>query len=210
MKPVFFVRAPEQAMSSPTVLQMTVSAAGGQVGGLDKSMRDDLDAITAQKIGDLVIDEETGEVLEWPEGVSGDKISALILRAVQARRNREGWEQAEALYKRAIGDQLSRAGVKAAKTQWGTASWRAPQPSPVGRADRLEAIAELHELTGTDLLLIYSCGTHIDGKRLLLLAEKVPSLAKAITEMIEWRETKVHVRIDPPREAAPEIEVIGR
>jgi hypothetical protein len=122
------------------------------------------DGIDAIKIGDVIIDEETGEILAMPEGL-GDPLEWLTHKAKEANEASKAWAAQKGMYHAAIGRLLAEAGVKAMKTPHGT-------PMHMTRTDRRasgdavhRAIAE-HELSPAQQRVIFLCAASYNVKEL--------------------------------------------
>jgi len=160
----------------------------------------------AVKIGDLLIDEETGEVLEWPEGVSGDKFEWLTLRAKQAQANIDGWKAVEAHLRRALGHMLG--DQRSIKTAYGTPRW-ASRVDRIAKPERVPKVVQEFELSREGELAIWMTAKELDPKRIDVLPEElVPAEAKRL--LVEDVPRGPWVQIDPPRAAPPEIERVSR
>lgn len=154
------------------------------------------------KIDDVVIDSETGEILEMPPGFSGDQLEWFVVRARQAREQEQTWKAAGGYFRKVIGGLLTQAGEKTIRTQHGIASWRGRQNRKADPA-RLEGVAAEYELDADAVTSILSTAKTLDVKRLdelkaIIDPEAIDAL---ITEdPTEW------VQVDAPRLAAPKIE----
>ena len=157
------------------------------------------------RIGDLVVDGKTGEILEWPEGISQDRFDWITNQARQAEDNMKGWERALILYKLTLGQLLTESGKKSLPTPYGTPRWgqRDNTQAPV---ERVPEIADKHELGTEALLFIYGCASRLSVPRLRELKRMYPKLAPAIDDLIEPGMSNPWVQIDKPRQVAPEIE----
>lgn len=158
----------------------------------------------AIKIDDLVIDEETGEILETPEGI-GDPLEWLTHRANEANAASNAWKAASGMYKKAIGELLNQAGVKSMRTQHGTPGWRG-RLTRTGRPERLPEVAKEHELSRAQENAILACAKTLDAK-LLDDLENVPK--EATRALIDESETS-WVQITPSKPTPPEIEKVQR
>jgi hypothetical protein len=158
----------------------------------------------AVKIGDLIIDEETGEILEMPEG-AGEPLEWLTHRANEARAASKAWEGIGGMYKKAIGQLLIKAGVKSMRTQYGTPGWRG-RLTRTGRPERLPEVAKEHELSRDQQNAILGCASALDAKKLDAL-EGVPKEAKA--GLVDESESS-WVQISPATPQPPEVERVLR
>lgn len=153
-------------------------------------------------IDGMTIDTESGEILEMPEGFSGDKLGWLCVRARQCREQETTWKQAAGYYKQGIGALLNQAGQKSIATEFGRASWRGRQ-NRTGDPSKIDQVAREFELDADQMTAIYATATKLDPKELdLLKAGVVPpeAIDALITESpSEW------VQVDAPRLDAPNI-----
>lgn len=158
----------------------------------------------AVKVGDLLIDESTGEVLEWGD-VSGDRFEWLTLQAIRAQRSIDGWEQALGIIKRALGWMLSQADQRSIRTPYGTPRW-ASRVDRVAAPERVPKVIEAFELPREVEMLIWMTAKSLDPKKLTELEANgiLPEgIAKAL---IEDKPRGPWLQIDAPREQPPEIE----
>ena len=158
----------------------------------------------AVKVGDLVIDEETGEILETPEGI-GDPLEWLTHKTNEAIRAGKAWEGIAGMYKKALGELLNKAGVKSMKTQYGAPGWRS-RPNRKVRVDRLPDVIKDYELTHAQIeaLLLCAPGLRVNEVELLDL----PDGAKE--KLIEDGLPTAYLQITPPTPMPPDIERVKR
>lgn len=172
---------------------------------IEQASRDLRDAIGhAVKVGDLLVDEESGEVLEWGD-VSGDKFEWLTLQAKRAQANIDGWEQALGILKRALGRMLTEADQRSIKTPYGTPRW-ASRVDRVATPERVPLVVERYELGREIEALIWMCAKSLDPKKLDELASLGGVQGEAIRALIEDKPRGPWLQIDSPREQPPEIE----
>ena len=167
-------------------------------------MASETDAI---RIDDLIIDEETGEILQLPVGI-GDPLEWLTFRAADAGAAEKAWKAAAGMYKKAIGELLNQAGVRSMQTQHGTPGWRG-RTTRTGRPDRLPKIAEEYELTRRQKNAILACASELDAKRLdeLLRKDLIP---REVRDALIDESGSSWVQISPAKPAPPEIERVKR
>jgi hypothetical protein len=171
------------------------------------------DGIDAIKIGDVIIDEETGEILAMPEGL-GDPLEWLTHKAKEANEASKAWAAQKGMYHAAIGRLLAEAGVKAMKTSHGT-------PMHMTRTDRRasgdavhRAIAE-HELSPMQQRAIFLCAASYNVKELEALRTGDGDNVRAVTvpdEVIDGMiETSVSawVQVRPPTPNPPPAERVS-
>lgn len=171
-----------------------------------KALLDEMAANALVKVGDIVVNEETGEIVEWPEG-AGDRLEALVMRCRQAQENADGWKQAEAVLKRAIGRLLDEAGVKSLTTAYGTASWRSRTDTRLPLRDFAE-YAHKVELPRADVLAVVAVLGALPVSK-----DTEAALKETLGSDVDWLVTRSPsapwVQIDRPRTAPPRIERIG-
>jgi len=66
----------------------------------------------AIRVGEFVVDEETGELLDWPDGIGPDRIDALQSAHLLAREQEAQWKLAKQAMGRAVGAALGRLGLR--------------------------------------------------------------------------------------------------
>ena len=158
----------------------------------------------AIKIGDLIIDEETGEILQLPEGV-GDPLEWMTHQANEARAAEKAWAAVGGMYKTALGDLLTKAGVKSMRTKYGAPGWRSRRNRKV-RLDRLPQILEDHELSHEDVLTLLLCASELSVTK--VEAGDLP--ADALKELIDETPPATWVQITPASPQPPDIETVKR
>ncbi len=159
----------------------------------------------AIKIGDLIIDEHTGEILQLPEGI-GEPLAWLTHKANEAIRASKTWEGIGGMYKKALGELLNQAGVKSIKTEYGAPGWR-ERKNVRARVDRLPQVIEDFELDHGDLLGLLMCVSGLDVKRLNAL-KGLPDGAKE--KLIDEQPSTMYVQITPAAPMPPPIESVTR
>lgn len=174
---------------------------------LDDPPIEQRDGIAALKIGDLLIDEETGEVLEWPAGSGADRLAYLTRQCVEAQRAVKAWETALNAYRAAIGRLLDDAGIDSVRTQHGAAAIR-NRTNRVGRPERVPDVADRYELRREQVEAIWQCAATLDAKRLLALSEAGAIPDDAARDLIDSK-TIAYVQVTAARPAPPSIERAG-
>lgn len=162
---------------------------------------------SAVKIGDVIIDEQTGEILECPEGI-GDRMEWLTHLAVEAKDQEKTWASAGGMYRQAIGKLLDEAGQKRIATEYGIPGWRA-RLDRRAKPDNLPELIKEHELSEGQVNAVFTTARELDVGRLDILVKQgvIPApVARGLTTEKEssW------VQIDVKRKAAPEVERIER
>ena len=173
---------------------------------IERASRELRDALRgAVKVGDALVDEETGEVLEWPEGISSDRFEWLTLQAIRAQQNIAGWEQNLGILKRALGWMLSKADQRAIKTQYGTPRW-ASRVDREARPERVPQVLEAFEIPRETEMLIWMCAQKLDPKKLTELEANGVLPEGVARALIEDKPRGPWIQIDSPREQPPVIE----
>jgi len=161
------------------------------------------EALSAVKVGDLVIDEETGEILELPAGV-GEPIAWLTHRANEAKAAKEAWAALEGMFKAGLGRKLIESDLKKMATEYGTPGWRSRKTLKVDM-DRLDAVIQEFDLGISAITAIRGCVKAYDAKAIMEL--EIPLGARmALThqEEAEW------VQIQPPAPQPPDVVPVKR
>ncbi len=175
--------------------------------GAEREERELSEPAEVIKIGDLLIDLATGEVLEWPRDLRGDRIEYLIQQLVEAQRAVKLWQDAVNAYKVALGRCLTDAGLISMHTSAGVAAWRT-RTLRRGRPERVEAVAARYELNREQVAAIWACASALDAKKLAALAEAGVIPHEAVDDLIEVTVSRFVV-VTPARPAPPSI-VRGR
>lgn len=137
------------------------------------------------RIDGLVIDPDTGEVVEWPDGWAGDRIEHLLAAYHEAALNLDGWQARIGQLKAALGRQLEDRDLRSLSTALGTVRWVAPVPSlrPLGVKELREVVVERYGFE--------------EGAALL-------------ADLVREQATRPYVRVDKPAAPAPAIERVQR
>ena len=160
----------------------------------------------AVRLNNLLIDEETGEILSETD----IGIDSLAHQLKDATEQRKAWEQAEQLLKLAIGKKLDDANTKAAETPWGVIGW-VVQARPSAKFDRLEQVAGEFGLVEEEVSALMECGRDFDVKKLRELQKMLVGkphsemLVQAINALIEEK-TVAYVQLRPLRKVAPRLD----
>jgi hypothetical protein len=158
----------------------------------------------AVKVGDLLVNEESGEILEWPAGWTGDKFEHLTLQAVKAQQNIAGWEQSLGIIKRALGWMLSQADQRSIRTPYGTPRF-ASRVDRVAAPERVPQVVEQMELGREIEALIWMTAKALDPKKLTELEQNGVLPEGVARALIEDKPRGPWLQIDPPKEQPPEI-----
>lgn len=162
------------------------------------------DGVSAIRIDDLLIDEATGEVLEWPAGMRGERVEYLTRRCVEAQAAMKAWEVAYNAYLAALGKMLTDAGVRSIKTAWGTPSLRS-RTDRRGRPERVPKVAARYELSPQQVQAIWMCASALDAKQIQALADDGVLPPEAADDLIEVK-TFTWVVVMPAKLEPPLIE----
>lgn len=156
----------------------------------------------AVRVGDLVINEDTGEILEWADGIT-DQMEALVMRDMQAKQNIEGWERARMLLKLAIGRLLDQQGVRSFSTPYGKPTWMAGRRTESVDVEGVKHLMEEREVSQAEALAVFAHSTKaLDPKK---IREYLPDCEGVISV----KEGKAYVQVNPPTQAAPVIERVS-
>lgn len=173
----------------------------------------------------FLIDTDSGEVLEWPEGITAaNRLDYLIARAEEAGRNERSWKSFKDALRRRIGADLDRLDARSYRSPYGTARWQAGRESAMAPVERVPEVAEIFELAREDVDRLMACVTALDVGHLEALrqaeierlreaagapddAEIVGAaspLLDAIDSLIVRTSGAPFVMIDRPRPAPPD------
>lgn len=171
---------------------------------------DATEARSIAKIDGVIIDELTGEVLEYPDGWQGDLIDHLIRAGVDAKYQARDWDRAHDMYRFALGKMLNLRGIERyASNRAGQVVLRhqTRRSATLATLDRLIASRKIRKLTGA--AIIARCLESFNVEQLEALASSIeassPKEARAIRE--ELIETKItrFIQLDAPKRTAPRI-----
>lgn len=137
----------------------------------------------AVKVQDLIIDEDTGEVLELPEN-AGDKAEFLTYRLVTLQESERAYKQAIVLLKLALKRELEKLDLKSLQTQYGRPVIRS-RTTRKGIVARLPQVADDNELTREQKQLILCCATYLDVTHLETIAADGQIPREAAEALIE-------------------------
>lgn len=154
----------------------------------------------AVRVNELLIDEDTGEILSETD----IGIDVLALQLKDGQENEKAWAQHNTLLKKAIGKKLDDANVKAAETPWGIACWRV-QNRRSAKAESIDAVRD--DLHRDEVAALYQCARDLDPKKLDVLRKEAmtsDALEAAIDTLIEEK-TVSFVLLQPLRKTAPKL-----
>ena len=159
----------------------------------------------AVKVDDLIIDEDTGEVLELPEN-AGDLVEFLTYREVELARGESAYKQARFLVKLALKRELEKLDLKSLQTQYGRPVIRS-RTTRKGKMERLLSVSGQYELTNEQVVTILGCAASLDAKALDALTGLSPDLAPAIEALIEETHSE-WLQVSPVLKEPPVIEKV--
>jgi len=161
--------------------------------------------VNAVRVDELIIDEDSGEVLELPEG-AGDKVEFLTYRLVELQRDMKAYEQPVYLLKLALKRELEGLDLTSLQTQYGRAVIRS-RVNRKGKAERLVLVRSEHELSLEQVSAILYCASGFTASELdgLVDANIIPhEVAEALIEEThsEW------LQVSPVLKAPPAVEKV--
>ena len=157
----------------------------------------------AVKVDDLIIDSDTGEVLELPEN-AGDMVEFLTYREVELARGESAYKQARFLVKLALKRELEKLDLKSLQTQHGRPVIRS-RTTRKGKVERLEGIVKKFELEREQVFAIWQSATDFEAKVLDYHAESGFIPREAIEALIE-ENTSEWLQVNPILKTPPVVE----
>ncbi len=158
----------------------------------------------AVKVDDLIIDEESGAILEMPDGVTGDMVEFLTYREVELARGESAYKQARFLVKLALKRELEKLDLKSLQTQYGRPVIRS-RTTRKGTVERLRKLLVDFELSSVQIMDTLYCASSLDAKQLDVLAEDGIVPREAIEALIE-EQTSEWLQVSPVLEEPPVVE----
>lgn len=159
----------------------------------------------AVKVDDLIIDEDTGEVLELPEN-AGDLVEFLTYRERQLKDGEDAYIQARVLVKLALKRELEKLDLRSLQTQYGRPTIRS-HTTRKGKVERAEQVVDEFELSPSQAILIFSSAASFDAKNLDALSDKGLLPREAIEALIE-ETTSEWLQVNPVLKPPPVVEKI--
>ena len=149
------------------------------------------------EVNGLLVDAETGEIIES----DGDPIERLIAAGIEARQQRQQWENYEKAMKAAAGYFLT-AEHPESETPAGIAK-RITRKNRRAKPDGIPAVLDEFELTDAQVRALFECAKELDPKLLDALAEQqvVPG---DVVDMLVTESTTSYVQFDALRKIAPQ------
>ena len=155
------------------------------------------------RIDDLIVDEDTGEIIATPEEVRGDRLDWTIQRGREAMEQIKAWEAALRAYKAAAGALLERQDLARYHSAAGLAETRSRTTRTVDRATFEEvALAEEWEPSAIERLTLRAA-TKLDPD---IVAEHAAALAERVIEI----KTSTWTQFGATRKAAPKVSRVTR
>ncbi len=170
------------------------------------------EGVHAVRMGELLIDEDSGEILsEHDVGVD-----TLAFQLKDAMEQCKVWEQTATILKRAIGRKLDLDHARAAETPHGTARWVVQQRRSAKAQAFIEAAEEFGLDDDTARRIVIMAARDLDPKVLeseVAGAEAIHGddgiMARAVRQAVEAtieQKTVAYVQLQPLRKAAPSLE----
>ena len=159
----------------------------------------------AVKVDDLIIDEDTGEVLELPEN-AGDLVEFLTYREVELARGESAYKQARFLVKLALKRELEKLDLRSLQTQYGRPVIRT-RVNRKGKVERLAQAIVDFEISGAQRDAIMGTATSFDGRLLDNLADNGFVPREAIEALIE-ENTSEWLQVSPVLKTPPVVEKV--
>jgi len=160
-----------------------------------------------EKVDDLLIDPQTGEIIEFPEGLqaASERLAWLAHEYKEATNQENEWKAAKIRYAIVMERLLREMDWTAIKTERYIVRW---QPGyNKAHMENLPKAQANFELSDEDVnLIILQCASALDAKRLELQAQSRPDLKDALMSLIE--PTKGFIRVERLRREAPAVERI--
>ena len=149
------------------------------------------------EIDGVLVDAITGEVIES----AGDPLERLIAAGIEARRQRQQWENYEKAMKFAVGHFLTDDHPRA-ETPAGTAK-RITQTRRRAKPEGIPAVLKEFELTEAQVRALFETAKELDPKLLDALAEQQVVPGDVVDMLVTESET-TYVQFDALRKLAPQ------
>ena len=159
----------------------------------------------AVKVDELIIDEDTGEVLELPEN-AGDKTEFLTYRLVTLQEAERAYKQAIFLLKLALKKELEGLDLKFLQTQYGRPVIRS-RTTRTGKVERIQEVKESFELSVAQVNHILDAASSLDAKYLDDLAAVGTVPREAIEALIEETHSE-WLQVSPVLKEPPVVEKV--
>jgi hypothetical protein len=162
------------------------------------------------RVGDLVIDEQTGEILEYPDGWQGDLVEHLLRMALFAKQQQKEWDRQHDLLRFALGKKLEERNLERFGSPVGRVAFR-QRDTRLATVERMMALAKRYQWPRTIVAGVMTCAKTFDPGKLEALAANFDqqgrkAVAKVLREdLIEVRTTR-YVQVDPALQDAPRLD----
>lgn len=173
--------------------------------------REDLEQVFAPadltRVGDLLIDDETGEILEWPAGVEPEgRLEWLQAQHKNAVEEEGRWKETKQSYSRALDAQLTRLGARQyvgdAHKSWAVAEG-VTRDAPAERLRELLALEAVKPSEARELMWLLA--SDLDVKR-IEQSVRNGKVERPIADFLIVKGTRAgYVRTDKVAKAAPTI-----
>lgn len=160
--------------------------------------------VNAVRVEDLIIDEDTGQILEMPDGVTGDLVEFLTYREVELARGESAYKQARFLVKLALKRELEKLDLKSLQTQHGRPVIRT-RTTRKGLVERAAEVIDRYELSHEQSDAIFDTATSFDAKKLDFLADTGVFPREAIEALIEETHSE-WLQVSPILKEPPVVE----
>lgn len=161
----------------------------------------------------LLVDDDTGEVVEWPEGAPAfpvDRIEYLTRQAFGAQQAEKDSKLAYDTYRRAIGVLLSEYGEAALTTDAGRATRVSEGTQQKAPAPQVRAAVDAELMTNDqamDLLITAAKELDVEAVRAWVAKHAKPERAKALGAVLVVATPRAgYVRLYQPKAAPPRVE----
>tara|TARA_Y100000310_G_scaffold168390_1_gene168456 strand:+ start:1772 stop:2269 length:498 start_codon:yes stop_codon:yes gene_type:complete len=154
------------------------------------------------KVGGLIVDEDSGEIIDLPAGV--DSLEHLTMLAVEAKQQAKEWDVLDKLYRRVLLGLLDGSDRDEATNINGQARVRSRKNRKVPAQNVRVAQTEL-ELPSAQVDAIFSCAKTLDPDLLEARAEAGDFPEDALDFLIERSDSR-WCEVKPLRLPAPEVE----
>jgi hypothetical protein len=148
----------------------------------------------------LLVDLETGEILEFPEGITGDKFEWAKHKLLQAQEQEKVWKARVQIFKSSLGKMLIDMGVKKHEgVQWVTGA-----TVPKVKSDSFVDFIEQMEVPDSLKVTYYrDCSSTYNAKKVMEFFGGAPG--DDGYNLIHWDQRAGYVRYDPPAHMAEPV-----
>lgn len=153
---------------------------------------------------DFLVDEETGEVLEYLGKKAKPTLDNIMSRLLGAQQTLREWERAVAIYKAMARRILQDEGLNSYSDAFGSVAIRS-RLVRTARGAQIPAIAAQYELSEAQIEALYDCAATLDIKKLEALAAAGVVEREAVEALVETKESAPWVEARHPRKLSPYI-----